>query len=305
MALTHHVIVHLAGKISNVSPTGKYVLLGDDIIIADSKIAQAYKELMSELCVPISEEKTLVSNETFEFAKRIGHKGTEVTPFPLPAILTTWKRYFLLQNSLETARTRGYRIDHDKEQIAILNILSRLGKPGQAQRVLKLFNVFDNMIRKDLSQEVRIGQVYKYICATWQPIKGSRLVVTEENLKNFYRDLISQHIQEQLRSTLYDNTALVFKLEGYEIYEMKAMYRGHSSLSNVSFDLLKPLHPLFHYVGNIRELVNPIMDKLDSTDEADDQLTILKECELEFPRLSIKCLTPETSRVYCLHKQGL
>jgi len=257
MALTHHVIVHLAGKISNVSPTGKYVLLGDDIIIADSKIAQAYKELMSELCVPISEEKTLVSNETFEFAKRIGHKGTEVTPFPLPAILTTWKRYFLLQNSIETARTRGYRIDHDKEQIAILNILSRLGKPGQAQRVLKLFNVFDNMIRKDLSQEVRIGQVYKYICATWQPIKGSRLVVTEENLKNFYRDLISQHIQEQLRSTLYDNTALVFKLEGYEIYKMKAMIMVTARYLTFSFDLLKTSAPFISLCWEYKRTCQP------------------------------------------------
>lgn len=70
MALTHHVIVHFAGKICGVDPTGKYTLLGDDIVIANEALAISYKNVMSQLDVPISELKTHVSIDTCEFAKR-------------------------------------------------------------------------------------------------------------------------------------------------------------------------------------------------------------------------------------------
>lgn len=89
MAITHHVIVHLAATRAEKPPWGKYVLLGDDIVIADKDIAREYRAVMSELDVPISDAKTHVSNDTCEFAKRWIHKGVEITPYPLPAILTT------------------------------------------------------------------------------------------------------------------------------------------------------------------------------------------------------------------------
>jgi hypothetical protein len=50
--------------------TAKYVLLGDDIVIADANIAREYKEIMMDLGVEISVSKTHTSDHTFEFAKR-------------------------------------------------------------------------------------------------------------------------------------------------------------------------------------------------------------------------------------------
>jgi len=51
-------------------PTEKYCLLGDDIVIADDRIAQMYKLIMAELGVELSDAKSHVSNDTWEFAKR-------------------------------------------------------------------------------------------------------------------------------------------------------------------------------------------------------------------------------------------
>lgn len=71
MALTHHVIVQMAASKAGYRRLFKsYCLLGDDIVIADSKVAVQYKILLSQLDMPISEAKTHVCDHTYEFAKR-------------------------------------------------------------------------------------------------------------------------------------------------------------------------------------------------------------------------------------------
>lgn len=63
-------MVHIAGKNAGVSVRNKYVLLGDDIVIADDLLAHHYKLLIQRLGVEISPLKTHVSLDTYEFAKR-------------------------------------------------------------------------------------------------------------------------------------------------------------------------------------------------------------------------------------------
>jgi len=47
-----------------------YILLGDDIVINHDKIANKYVTIMTRLGVEISMQKTHVSRNTYEFAKR-------------------------------------------------------------------------------------------------------------------------------------------------------------------------------------------------------------------------------------------
>jgi len=66
-------VVWLAAE--RVSPgSGKfkaYAILGDDVVIADSRVAKEYQEILSKLEVKISTSKSLISNSgAFEFAKR-------------------------------------------------------------------------------------------------------------------------------------------------------------------------------------------------------------------------------------------
>lgn len=72
-SLSHHMVVWLAAE--RVSPgSGKfkaYAILGDDVVIADSRVAKEYQEILSKLEVKISTSKSLISNSgAFEFAKR-------------------------------------------------------------------------------------------------------------------------------------------------------------------------------------------------------------------------------------------
>lgn len=90
LALTHHFIVHWAayrvGK-----PFGSfwdYAVLGDDIVLADGKVAGAYLQLMAQLGVGIGVHKSLVSRKgVLEFAKRFYRGSDDCSPVPFKEIV--------------------------------------------------------------------------------------------------------------------------------------------------------------------------------------------------------------------------
>lgn len=47
-----------------------YIILGDDIVIKNDSVAKEYMRLMRMLGVELSEQKTHVSKDFYEFAKR-------------------------------------------------------------------------------------------------------------------------------------------------------------------------------------------------------------------------------------------
>lgn len=47
------------------------MMLGDDIVIADDKVAYFYKKLLARWCIPYSVLKTHVSKDSYEFAKNV------------------------------------------------------------------------------------------------------------------------------------------------------------------------------------------------------------------------------------------
>lgn len=62
------------------------MLLGDDIVIANDKVAKEYMRILSEWDVDFNKIKTHTSLYGFEFAKQIRLHGRNVSPFPLSAL---------------------------------------------------------------------------------------------------------------------------------------------------------------------------------------------------------------------------
>jgi len=105
--LAHHFVVHYCAREVGVKPS--YRLLGDDIVITDPELAIKYKAVMTELGVEISETKSHSGTLLFEFAKRFGYKGSEITQFPITALLSNIKEYCLTSQVLSgTAPERGF-----------------------------------------------------------------------------------------------------------------------------------------------------------------------------------------------------
>lgn len=65
--ICHHITVHIAAARAGVP--AEYVLLGDDIVLRGYRLAAEYRRIMKALGVSISEAKSHVSQDTFEFAK--------------------------------------------------------------------------------------------------------------------------------------------------------------------------------------------------------------------------------------------
>lgn len=81
MALTHHFLVRLAVLRAGFPHFQSYCLLGDDLVIANAAVAGQYKALCAQLDMPISDAKSHISSDMFEFAKRWFISGVEFTGF--------------------------------------------------------------------------------------------------------------------------------------------------------------------------------------------------------------------------------
>ena len=91
--LTHHMLVWLAAWECYPGKRFKdYAILGDDIVIADQKVAESYSKLMNDAMAVISTKKSLVSFKgACEFAKRFiinNHRNNrmDLSPLSIPLI---------------------------------------------------------------------------------------------------------------------------------------------------------------------------------------------------------------------------
>jgi len=81
LALTHHIIVQEAARRVGITNFTNYALLGDDIVIANTLVAHSYHNIMvNELGMDISLHKSLVSENSFEFAKQLIRGEDNLSP---------------------------------------------------------------------------------------------------------------------------------------------------------------------------------------------------------------------------------
>jgi len=92
LALFHHVIVQHAAYLANFETFTDYVILGDDVVIANDRVASEYRKVMASLGMDISENKTLSpegnTSSGAEFAARLVKNGVELSPLPMRGIVS-------------------------------------------------------------------------------------------------------------------------------------------------------------------------------------------------------------------------
>jgi len=62
--------VHYCAYLNGIVNFNQYILLGDDIVIKNDNVAKTYIDILTKLGVEVSLNKTHVSSDTYEFAKR-------------------------------------------------------------------------------------------------------------------------------------------------------------------------------------------------------------------------------------------
>jgi hypothetical protein len=210
MALTHHVLVRVAARRAGKTVFfTDYALLGDDIVIANEQVALAYKELLSTLDMPISEAKSHISLDTYEFAKRWIWRGSEITGFQVGGLFTAYKRYPLLHNFLSTQSQHGWILPIGEHPDLISSILKVMRGPKfigeHCDRIVALYMVFDKVLSELHTQNWSMSvfntlSQYMGIHAPWDNVLGyqetlrrgfllARKRLVERDLKSFQSDL--------------------------------------------------------------------------------------------------------------------
>nr|QQO58801.1 RNA-dependent RNA polymerase [Plasmopara viticola lesion associated mitovirus 7] len=87
--LTHHLVVYYCAQLCGLKNFDQYMILGDDIVIKNNAVAEAYIKVIKGLGVELSLQKTHVSDDTYEFAKRWiqPKQSREITGLPLGGLL--------------------------------------------------------------------------------------------------------------------------------------------------------------------------------------------------------------------------
>lgn len=85
LALTHHLMVQFSAYRAGFDGWFTlYAVLGDDIVIANNRVAKKYRALCRLLGVEIGLNKSLVSKgRTLEFAKKLFYQGEDISGLPL------------------------------------------------------------------------------------------------------------------------------------------------------------------------------------------------------------------------------
>jgi hypothetical protein len=101
LALTHHVIVHIAASRSGIHPKSLiYMVLGDDGAMANSKVAKSYMEVFSELGLEINPLKGF-SGTVLEFAKQLWTiNGIKISPIGAKNIMLALRHVEFLPSVL-------------------------------------------------------------------------------------------------------------------------------------------------------------------------------------------------------------
>lgn len=145
LALTHHFIVQLAAfKAGHRAWFRLYVVLGDDIVIFDSDVAKYYCSIMADLGVGIGFAKSLVSKDSFEFAKRYYRQGEDLSPLSFRELdVASVSLYGLLSlldrfGGLEVGIARVYRLRGFGYR-SLARLKARLETMSERMRTLTVF----------------------------------------------------------------------------------------------------------------------------------------------------------------------
>jgi len=162
-ALSHHVLVRVAAKRAGLGLSFQsYALLGDDIVIASDLVAEEYRLLLDRLGVSISTQKSHVSYDTYEFAKRWIHRGEEMTGAPISQVLRFKKkpRWHILAAWIREVESRWLRGDQSLASRRLMRELIALWgvEVGYAHRLaFKAMSFFNLPVRGEL-HKVRLAK---------------------------------------------------------------------------------------------------------------------------------------------------
>jgi hypothetical protein len=228
--ITHHLVVRYCAKLAGFDPIkfDDYVILGDDLVIANTQVAKYYETITKSLGVEISEQKSLESQTSFEFAKRFFHLNQEYTAFPLAAIVENSASISAVWSVIFVAKERDY-INLDCYRIP--------GLCAEFQRACGIPMRESHCIAKDLEALHQFTYAQADSEERWWSLFHLSHTLRLElpctsrgnNLISFVEEALSACVLEYQAKLLNDTTYRYINLRRDIVYAMESMIDGQSS----------------------------------------------------------------------------
>nr|QUE49179.1 MAG: RNA-dependent RNA polymerase [Sclerotinia sclerotiorum mitovirus 37] len=138
LALTHHYVVRLAARRVGLLDFGDYAILGDDVVIANDLVARSYHSIVVDILgVKINMSKTLVSEHSFEFAKRLVSRNIELTPLGASNALVALQSLSGVPSLLRDLSNKGVTFTEE----TVDSLISRVPTVRKSQLELILWTI--------------------------------------------------------------------------------------------------------------------------------------------------------------------
>jgi hypothetical protein len=219
LALTHHIMVRMAALRVGCRDFSFYLVLGDDLVIADERVAKAYLAIAKEWDVEINLSKSVLSdNGSLEFAKRFVYKYEDVSglsfremavaKYDIRGLLQLFNRIGKFRNTrvseLLSFLGHGYkalsRINTDYKKLGrgMMRALLLLSYPGM---IFSKCNTYKEWITSSAFNKAGnltiIAEQLEYLKdlgrKTANSIKQSYLPRNPSEFKSFFFSMLSSH----------------------------------------------------------------------------------------------------------------
>lgn len=246
-ALCHHLVVKLAAKRAKIT-SPKYRILGDDVVIVGTPLANHYISIMTELGVKFSAVKSVTGPNRAEFAKRIFLKGNEISPLPIKLIQSSLSNFLLCKTLHET-------------------LLQKSSNHGSLPSILPLERCYRGFHSPVISSKVALLVSFPFRRGT-RIIEEDRLTLWSNvtfpsdyatTSTEYFKDFkpFSSPVSRQELALLYFITRYRYIKDSYNI-EMKSSKGFPETLMTIELPGLEPedrrLHPIFHTLDFLAEM---------------------------------------------------
>jgi hypothetical protein len=262
LAMTHHFLVQVSAWRARVVPIGtwftKYAVLGDDLVIANGAVAEAYLTLLKELGMPVNLHKSLVSKNgtCMEFAKRTIYKGNDISPVPIkemnaaqglaPAMVSFAIKYSLTLPQLLASFQYGWRnlswlskpLGELPSQIRTLVLAFAI--PKSLEELPAFFNLGSKKGSQFVADALAIGKAFAEVTVPQLVKKVERKFSAVEELAQG-KDSIVSEISTSIPSGLYQS---IFERKSKDFMEPVLFGKGFVIYSPDKEDLEKQIRTL-------------------------------------------------------------
>lgn len=290
LALLHHAIVQFAAQNSGfVGWFDAYLVLGDDIIIADKKVAESYLTICQQYGITISVAKSLISNKgLINFASQVIINGKNISPISLREELGSQT----MSQRLEFAKRICRRWDggDDKGVRTLRYILTHpqwqaLQAELKGEREGKTLNLLRFYLLHPFKEGCNIGKIRDWLgfaskdLSVLPPSKEQELEI--QLRQNLYSDLLQRYDRLSV-------AALRLKSEAAQVADPDSRYRGtlraevwkyvgETLVRHVENNHLEPLGPFSVYLEwglwQSKSRRDPMLVPLEVLPSLDDLLT--------------------------------